>query len=563
MGSDLTEGRAADDDLAVTPGSPQRRALLVGLALVVAIAFAGMQLLPPAPAGRQANRASGSERDSTTAALSNPDEVRILAGEPASIDPAGHGDAGSAAVIAQLFETLTTFDPGLNLRPALAESWAVEADGRRVTFTLRDGLAFSDGSPLTAADVVASWRRLVDPIAPSPLATLLADVVGAQELIEGTTRDVGVLGVRAEGDRRVVVDLVRAASDFPAIVSAPPLAIVPADTVQVDLDPSSFVGSGAYVLDGASPDGLLLRGNEAYWAGPPPITTVRLLTDIGGASPVEAYEDGLVDVTAIADFDARWIAYDATLGPELRSSPALSVSYYGFDASEPPFDDVRVRRAFAIAVDWRRLAALDEPGQSTPATGIVPAGIPGRPEGEFLPAYDPDEARRLLAEAGFPGGAGLPTVTLMTAGGGYDDGVVADLERVLGIDVAFEYMDFDAYAVRLEEDPPDMWALTWVADYPSPNDFLGVLLRSGSTANYGRWRNADFDEVISRATSALSPDEADAGYREALELVRDEAPIVPVSYGVDWRLSRGNLLGATPNGMGILRVAGLVWAEGE
>ena len=562
MGPDLTEGRTADDDLAVTPASPTRRAILAGLALLVAVAFGAMQLLPQAPASGQAGRATNDGSTAGTGQRSGADEVRILAGEPASIDPAEHGDAGSAAIIAQLFETLTTFDPGLNLRPALAESWSAEEDGRRVTFVLRDGLAFSDGSALTAEDVVASWRRLVDPAAPSPLATLLADVVGAQELIEGTATDVSDLGVRADGDRRVVVDLVRAASDFPAIVSAPPLAIVPAGTAAVGPDPSAFVGSGAYVLAEVSPDGLLLRGNERYWAGPPPIPTVHLVTDIGGGSPVEAYEDGLVDVASISDFDARWIAYDATLGPELRSSPALSVSYYGFDAGEPPFDDVRVRRAFALAVDWRRLAALDDPGQSTPATGIVPAGIPGRPEADFLPLHDPDEARRLLAEAGYPDGSAFPTVTLLTAGGGYDDGIVADLERERGVDVAFESMDFDAYTNRLERDPPDIWALTWVADYPSPNDFLGVLLRSGSTANYGRWRNADFDDAIGRATSARSADEAASGYREALELVRDEAPLVPVSYGVDWRLSRTDLLGATPNGMGILRVAGLAWAGG-
>ena len=562
MGPDLTEGRTADDDLAVTPASRTRRAVLGGLAVLVALAFGAMQLLPPAPASGQAGPTAAERSTAAGGQLSGRDEVRILAGEPASIDPAGHGDAGSAAIIAQLFETLTTFDPGLNLRPALAESWSVEEAGRRVTFVLRDGLAFSDGSPLTAQDVVASWRRLVDPATPSPLATLLADVVGAQALIEGTSTDVDALGVRADGDRRVVVDLVRAASDFPAIVSAPPLAVVPTGTTAIPLDPSAFVGSGAYALEDVTPESLVLRGNEHYWAGAPPIPTVHLVTDIGGGSPVEAYEDGLLDVTSISDFDARWIAYDATLGPELRSSPALSVSYYGFDAGEPPFDDARVRRAFALAVDWRRLAALDDPGQSTPATGIVPAGIPGRPEGDFLPPHDPDEARRLLAEAGFPDGAGFPTVTLLTSGGGYDDGIVADLGRELGVDVAFEFMDFDAYTVRLETDPPHLWALTWVADYPSPNDFLGVLLRSGSTANYGRWRNTDFDDAIARATSARSAGEAASGYREALELVRDEAPIVPVSYGVDWRLSRSDLLGATPNGMGILRVAGLAWADG-
>jgi len=554
----LRGAQPAEDDLAVSPPSTGRRVALVVVAAVVLVAFAAMQLLPPPTRGRDG---AAPERPAPAiGAASRTDEVRILAGEPASLDPAEHGDANSAGIIAQLYETLTTFDPALNLRPALAESWTVEDDGRRVVFTLRDGLTFSDGSPLTADDVVFSWRRLVDPSSPSPLATLLGDVVGADALLDGTATDVSQLGVRADGPRRVVVDLVRPAGDFPAIVSAPPLAVA-SEAAGVSTEPAAFVGSGGYVLAGIEADALVLRANPRYWAGEAAIASVRLVTDLAGGSPVEAFEDGLLDVTAISDFDARWIAYDQTIGPELRSSPALSVSYYGFDASEPPFDDARVRRAFALAVDWRRLAALDEPGQSVPATGMVPAGIPGRPEGDFLPRHDPDEARRLLAEAGFPGGTGLPPVTLMTAGGGYDDAVVADLERELGVDVAFEFIDFEPYTARLEQDPPDMWALTWVADYPGPNDFLGVLLRSRSTANYGRWRDAGFDAAIERATSSAGGDEALTAYADALAIVRDEAPVVPVSYGVDWRLSRSALLGATPNGMGILRFAGLAWED--
>src|SRR5262249_46785181 len=150
------------------------RVLLAGLALLVVAAML-LRFWPPGQPGVAA----------LPAAVADPNMVTILAGTPASIDPARHGDLGSAAYVSQLYESLTAVEPALVVRPALAESWTVEDGGKRVTFTLRDGLEFSDGSPLTAADVVHSWQRLFDPKDRSPLASLIADVVGARDLLAG------------------------------------------------------------------------------------------------------------------------------------------------------------------------------------------------------------------------------------------------------------------------------------------------------------------------------------------------------------------------------------------
>ena len=120
-------------------------------------------------------------------------------------------------------------------------------------------------------------------------------------------------------------------------------------------------------------------------------------------------------------------------------------------------------------------------------------------------------------------------------------------------------MSFSTYQERLATDPPQIWSANWVADYPGPNDFLGVLLGTGSTANEGGWSNADFDAAVADAGAAASPDEATAAYARALSIVRDQVPAVPVSYGTSWSLVRDGLLGATQNGTGILRLAGLAW----
>lgn len=490
--------------------------------------------------------------------------VRILTGAASSLDPAVQGDAGSAAISAQLFESLTTFDTNLELRPALAESWEFDNDGRRITFHLRPGLTFSDGSPLRPSDVARSWLRLIDPNQPSPLASLALDIAGAEAYLRGQSPESSV-GLRADdGANTLTVDLVRPASDFPNIVSGPTFSVVPPGVGQ---DPaaleagSGFVGSGGYVLTAESDSGGTLTANPHYWAGTPAIGTIEMVYDIGGRSEVAEFEAGNLDYTPISTFDAAWVAYDENLGPQLRDVGSLSVQYYGFDTTRAPFDDLRVRQAVGMGVDWRRIARLaGSDGSVEVATSMVPPGIPGRSDRDFLPAYDPAKARDLLAQAGYPDGKGFPETVLMTFGGGFDGAIIAELKRELGITLQYETMG-DGYFDRLESDPPQMWSLGWVADYPGRNDFLGVLLATGSTSNYGRWSSSEFDAAIMDAVGDSDPSAASAAYDRAETIIRDQVPVVPVAYSGSSALSRTGLLGATQNGLGIVRMAGLAWSE--
>ena len=283
-------------------------------------------------------------------------------------------------------------------------------------------------------------------------------------------------------------------------------------------------------------------------------------SESGAASTVAAFEAGTVDYTGIDDSDASWLRYDPTLGPQLRSVPSLSVTYYGFDVRQKPFDDVRVRQAFAAAVDWTRIVNLANTGSLAPATSMIPPGIPGRSSQDYLPAYDPAAARQELAAAGYPGGVGLPVITLISTDTGFDAAILADLHRNLGLTVNYESMGFGDYFTRLATDPPAFWTLSWVADYPGSNDFLGLLLGTGSTNNYGHWSSAGFDAAIARATAATDPATATAAFDAAQAVVQRDVPVVPVAYGTGFALSRTGLLGASDNGLGILRFASLAWA---
>ena len=526
---------------------PDRRSIRALALVVVALLGAGLAFAAlgggPAPA-----RASG------------PTEVRLAAASPTSFDPKVQSDIGTAAITAQLYESLTAFDAGLVLRPALARSWDVSEDGRRVVFHLRDGLTFSDGRALTAEDVVGTWLRLIDPRAPSPLASLVLDVKGARDYVSGRSTDPVSVGLHADG-KDVVVDLEQPGADFPAVVSSPSFGVVPPSVWRDGeaITGSDFVVSGAYVVTDVLPTEVVLHANARYWAGAPAINVVHLVSDIGGRSPVAAFEAGDLDYVQISSTDASWIRYDETLGRQLRVVPALSLTYLGFDTSRPPFDDVRVRQAFGAAVDWRRVAELGMLSDEVLATSMVPPGVAGRGDRDWLPTHDPAAARKLLADAGYPEGKGLAPITFATGGAGLAEGIEADLERELGVTIQLEENadHFD----RLSADPPPMWMLGWIADYPGPNDFLGVLLGSDSSNNYGRWSSAPFDSAIGDALSTRDPATAQAGFERALGVVQQDVPVVPLLYGDGWALSRDGLLGAGQNGLGIVRMAGLAWAE--
>lgn len=446
------------------------------------------------------------------------------------------------------------------LRPALAANWERLDGGRTVRFHLRQGLTFSDGSPLTGADVVRSWLRLLDPAHPSPLASLASDIVGADAYRRGMRPDASAVGLSATAET-VEVRLVRPA-DFPSIVASPSFAVVPASIDRYSLsDPTGFVGSGAYVVTAIDGTEITLAANRRYWAGTPAITTVHVIYDIGGISPVEAFTDKQVDYAPVAAIDASWIGWDRALGPQLVSAKDLSLEYYGFNTTRPPFDNPSVRQAFARAVDWRRIGGLSGADEATPATGMVPEGIPGRSSADMLPPFDPAAARALLEKAGYPGGAGLPSIQLLSGGSGSSGAVAAQLRDNLGVSVNVEVSSFADFFARLENDPPQMWFLGWIADYPSPNDFLGVLLGSDAPTNYTRWSSAAFDAAIAEAAASPDVASARAAYERAERIVRDESPAIPVSYGRSYALVRSGLLGAGQSGNGILRYASLAWAQ--
>jgi len=493
------------------------------------------------------------------AGQTGPTDARIASAEPFTWDPARAGDAGTASVLAQVFEGLTAFDASGGVQPALAQSWSVSDDGRQIIFQLRPGLSYSDGQPIRAQDVVDSWLALLNPARPSPLATLLGDVAGADEYLAGDVGRDGV-GLTATSDATLEVDLRRPATYFLAVTASPSLGVVPPSQLgALDQSPPDVV-SGAYLPDTGQAGVIHLSGNPNYWAGLPTLDEIDLVTDFGGQNSVDAFTSGSIDYVGVGAGDAPWIIYDPDLGPQLRSTDGLTINYYGFTTTIAPFDKPQVRLAFAEAVDWQHMAIL---GDAVPATSMVPPGIAGRDDANHQPPFNPGDARAQLAAAGFPGGQGLPPITLTTYGVGFEETVATELERNLGVTVTIEALDFQGYSDQVEAaNKAQMWTLSWIADYPHPHDFLGLLLRTGSTSNTGHWSNSDYDALLEQAAATADPIEQAQIYAQAQDILAREAPVVPVYYDRSLALSRTGLLGALESGVGFIRYAGLAWAPG-
>ena len=490
--------------------------------------------------------------------------VTILGPSAASLDPVAQSDAGSAQVVSQVFESLTAVDASSRVEPALAESWETQNGGKRVVFHLRPDLTFSNGSALKAGDVVSSWMRVLSPSQPSQLGSLLDEVAGARAYREGTGQ-ASAVGIHATGDSEVDVDMASPAVDFPAIASSPTLAVVPPglDSNPSLLLPGTFVGSGGYVVSAITKTETTLTANPHYWAGKPAITTVHLLSSPSADGALVDFQSGKIDYTPISGGDATWIAYDSTLGPSLRLEPSPSVEYYGFNTTKPPFNDVHVRRAFELGINWKLVVTLLAIPEEVPATGMVPAGVPGHSSTDYGPVFDLAKAKSELAAAGFANGAGFPKVILITTGQDFDRlerAIIAQLHNNLGIDISYRTLDWTAYNKQLLTDAPAFWQMGWVADFPGANDFLGLLLGTGQPNNYGRWSDKDFDGALTTALSSSDPVAMQKAFDQAQSIVQDQAPVIPVDYGAGYALVARGLLGAMPNSEGLVRYAGMAWA---
>jgi ABC-type oligopeptide transport system substrate-binding subunit/DNA-binding SARP family transcriptional activator len=466
-----------------------------------------------------------------------PHALRIACVDPLTLDPSLAADADSGAVIYQLFSGLVGLSPEMDVVPDVARSWEVLEDGRKYVFHLRDDVRWSDGTPVTAGDFEYAWKRVLDPATGSPNASLLYDVRGARAFHRGEAGREDV-GVRAPDELTLVVGLEGPTGYFLQLLDHNACYPVPRHVVEAQgaawIEPGNIVTNGPFRLEAwqRGDSMVLVRNPEYHGQFRGNVQRVELSTIQDPSTTSEMYETDCLDILDFfnillqQDRDRVWRRHAG----DYVSRPILSTGYLAFDASRPPFDDPRVRRAFVLATDRETLADEVTRGFFSPATGgSVPPGMTGHSAGIGLP-YDPDQARHLLAEAGYPDGCGFPAVDVLlpAQGNATIEYLQAQWRENLGIEIEWQAMEMGILLDRLRVESPPIFILAWNADYPDPDAFLRVEVTNIRRIN--QWRNETYDRLVEEARRATDQRQRMKLYAQADQILVEEAAIVPIYY---------------------------------
>jgi peptide/nickel transport system substrate-binding protein/oligopeptide transport system substrate-binding protein len=457
----------------------------------------------------------------------------VLPNNPPLLDPASLGDVYARAVATQIFDGLVQFDAHLNPIPAIAEFWEASRDGRSWTFSLRRGVRFHHGREVTADDFVYTFTRLLDAKKPGPLTVFLQRIQGANEFMKGTTQS--VQGLKAVDRYTLRITLDEPFAPLLAVLGLANAAVVPREKIQGQEERfgRSPVGTGPFKLVRWEPNKeIVLEANDRYYEGRPFLDAVTF--KIGGTFE-EAFGEflaGNLEDTIIPSGKTD----EVHSAPRYREyqrfrKPTLSLLYIGFNTRLKPFDDVRVRRAFKYAVNKERIVREITRMGSVPADAVLPPGMPGHDPDLKRYYYDPDKAKQLMAEAGYPNGAGFPVVRLWTvskaASTRAELAAYQDYLAKIGVKVEIHYeADWPTYVRLLDQGKLPMFRVSWSATIPDPDDFLSRQLHSGGPNNWSFYRNPQVDQLLEQARKEFDYPRRIALYREVERIVMDDAPWV-------------------------------------
>ena len=473
-----------------------------------------------------------------------PADVTIINySEPQSLDPAIVAAQPDMRIVAGMFEGLTRVDPktGRGI-PGLAERWEISPNGRVYIFHLRTNLVWSTGEPIRAADVVYSWIRTLAPATASDYAGQLFYVKNAELFNAGKTNALGV-GITALDPFTVRVELNHPTVFFLDVCTMPMACVVPRQTIEKFGDSWITSGpipvSGPYELDfWRLNDKVRLKKNPRYWDAANTQSDLIDLLPIGRASSaLNLYTRGQVDVVWDKELVPTELTDVLLSRPDFHTFTYLGTYFIRFNVTRKPFDDPRVRKALALAIDKRRIVERITRGGEQPAATLVPNGAANYTSPPGL-GYDPALARQLLAEAGFPGGKNFPRMEYMfnaPAGGGkIHEQIAIELQQMwrdnLGVDIELRQLEMQVYLTEQSQLHYDLSRSSWIGDYNDANTFLNLFVTNDGNNRTG-WSNARYDELIGQANEITDPQAREKLFQEAETiLVRDEAPVIPIFF---------------------------------
>lgn len=482
---------------------------------------------------------------------------RGLGADVAELDPHLISGLPEINVVTALFEGLVAEDPqDLHPVPGVAARWEISPDGLTYTFHLRPDARWSDGTPVTAQDFVASYRRVLTPSLGADYASMLHIVQRAEAYHRGDVKDFPQVGFAARDARTLVITLEHPVPHFLSLLTHPVWFPVPVATIERTgplaqrggrwTRPESFVGNGPFVLKEWSPGNVIItEKSPTYWdAAQVRLTAIHFHPADSVEAEERAFRAGQLHITEALPV-SKVDAYRRESPGVLRISPFLDTYFYRLNVTRPVLNDRRVRQALSLAIDRTAIVEKITRGGQQPATAFTPPGTAGYQPPPGLTG-DAAAARALLAEAGYPQASGLPTFDLLINSSGnhrvIGEAVQEMWRRELGVHVNLVNMEQKTLLTMRRTLDYQILRSDWAADYLDPAAFLEVFTAQSGN-NHTGWASADYDALLFEAERTPDPAARHALLRRAEAILLNEAPIIPVFHYTTVRLVHGSVRG--------------------
>ena len=473
-----------------------------------------------------------------------------MGGEPDTIDPQKESFVSEVGQTMMVFEALMNLDPK-TLRPipgAAKDQPKVSADGLSYTYTLRDGLKYSDGSPLTTKDFAFGFSRLCDPNTAGEYAFTGYVIVGCEDYNnldpkKSTPAELAAakakLGITTDATT-ITFKLTEQAPYFNSIAAL--WVGVPSRESDVTkggdkwTEPATFIGNGPFKLtEWKHNEKMVYERNDNYRG---PVAKIKKWTKVminEGAVAFAAYRNNELDAVGVAAEDLRTVDSDAELKAQLRDVPGSCTFYYGFNNKRAPFTDAKVRLAFAQSFD-RAAFISDVQKVGAPAESFIPPGLPGYDKDDHAQKFDPAAAKANLAASSFAGKPELAGIKFTYSASARAktriEWAQSQWKTNLGIDVTPDPVDRTTFSqlVKKAETTPLLFSLGWCADYPDQQDWLTTVFISNSSVTRTGYKNTEFDSLVKAADKEPDPKKRDDTYQQASRLLSKDAAVAFLFY---------------------------------
>ena len=462
--------------------------------------------------------------------------------EPQSADPHVLSGSPEANLARAIFEPIVGRNPyTLAIEPGVAERWEFNADRTSITFHLNPEARWSNGDPLTAEDFRWSWQRALNPAMGNTLADVLFVIKGAEDYHYGRNDDPNSLGLRVIDDHTLLVELA-----YPnpfALIRLTYIYAAPVHRATIEAHgemtsrysgwtkPESFVGNGPFTIDDWKMQRFVsVRKNPYYWDRDNVALNGIVFRPIESSNTEEKmFRSGQLHATSTVA-NTKIPIYRQQPERALVEGPFMGSYYYMFNTKRPPLDKLSVRRALALAVDRQTLANTVLAETAIPSANYIPIGMPDYAHPRVL-GFDPEEARRLLAEAGYPNGEGFPDITLIYNTLENHRSIAVAIQQMwkthLNLEIEIANQEWMVYLDTLENRDYDIARMGWTGDI-YPGIFLDRLVTTGTSNRLG-FSNAEYDDIIlNRIRATGDADEQMALYTEAERILLEEMPLLPI-----------------------------------